>query len=219
MDSLSTLDKKEFWNKKILPWEKKNYHGGPLWGSAIRWRQRLFLGVAEKSLKGAQVFEAGCGSGLLLEELFAAGIKSYVGCDISPSGIREAKARALQLGVASKTDFHEKSVLEMKDVQTDLFFSLGLWDWLTDEEIDQSLKLVKANRVLHSFSEKRTSLSQMFHRVYVYTAYGHNNMSYTPRYRSLLQVTEALRNTGFQNPVVYRNRRMSFSSFAHNLEK
>ena len=217
MNSHIASDKKEFWNKKILGWENKNYHGGPFWGSPIRWRRRLFLNLAKKVLRGASVFEGGCGSGLLLEELFAAGVRSYVGCDISKMGIEEAKLRAAKLGLATRTDFMEVSVFDLSSVKADFSFSLGLWDWLTDQEILQSLKAVNADHIFHSFSERRSSVSQILHRVYVYAAYGHNNVSYTPKYRSTQNVFNIARENGI-SPAIYRDKRMIFSSFLHNLD-
>ena len=217
MSSLMAMDKKHFWDNKILVWEKKNYAGHPLWGSPIRWRQQLFVNLARPILPGATVFEAGCGSGQLIEKLFDAGIKSYFGCDISAAGIQEAKARAVRLGVVSKTEFREASATEAEKVQADLSFSLGLWDWLSDGEIQNSLNQVVAKYVLHSYSEKRHSFSQLLHRAYVYSAYGHKNLSYTPRYRSTEQISAIMNQAGILNSKIYRNSKMSFSSFAHNL--
>lgn len=217
MNSLLAMDKKHFWDRKILVWEKKNYEGNPLWGSAIRGRQQLFLQLVRPVLSGATVFEAGCGSAQLLEKLFDAGIKSYVGCDISSAGIQEAKARAVRLGVVSKTEFREASATDAGKAQADLSFSLGLWDWLSDGEIHSSLNQVVARYVLHSYSERRRLFSQFLHRAYVYSAYGHKNLSYTPIYRPTEEIVALMNQAGILDSKIYRNSKMSFSSFTHNL--
>lgn len=215
----TTESKKLFWDKKILGWEKKNYEPRLLWGHPIRNRRKLFLNVAETHLKGKLVYEAGCGSAGILEELFSRGIKYYVGCDFSEVAIAQAKVNAARLGLTARTEFHCRSVLDFQGVQSDFTFSLGLWDWLSDREVFETLKSTKSPYFVHSFSEKRKSVSQLLHRAYVYSAYGHRDMSNIPKYRSTSQISDFFQKANQPQPKIHRDNRMSFSAFAYLLPK
>ena len=215
-ESLNFENKKYFWDNKIIDWEQKNYQG-KLWGSAIRSRRNLLIKLTKNSLKGKTVFESGCGSAGIIKDLFELGIKKYIGCDISSIAIDEAKKLASQLGFATQTEFHSKSVLEVPDVSCDFHFSLGLWDWLEDDEIIKMMSQSQAPNFLHSYSERRRSTSQMLHRMYVYTAYGRKNMSYTPKYRSEADIASLLKEADTDKPLTYRNSDMSFSTFAYKI--
>ena len=204
-----------FWDAKILSWERKSYRQGQLWGLPLRWRRQLFLELVGQRLRGKTVFEMGCGSAGLLEDLFSRGIRSYVGCDISTVAIHEAKNRAAALGLSHKVELVRADVLQMPKVSADFGFSLGLLDWLDDEEAAWLLAL--APHFLHSFSERRLTLSQLLHRAYVYCAYGNRDTSYVPRYRRSERIAEWSSGQGVRAPEFYRDSRMSFSTFAYCL--
>lgn len=209
-----SVDKKTFWDRKILDWERKNYTPG-LWGKAVRERQSMFFELAGKALRGMTVFEQGCGTGRLIERLFELDVSRYVGCDLSEVAIREAKARVARLGLSHKVELHNASVLDLASQPADLAFSLGLWDWLSDEEIARTTASTQATYYFHSYSETEPSLPQFFHRAYVHVLYGHKNGSYVPRYRTSEQITDLMEKQDL--PTFYRNRRMSFSAFAIHL--
>lgn len=210
---LENIDKAQFWDKKIVDWENKNYNGR-FWGSAIRNRRKLFLQVVGQSLKGKVVLDAGCGSAGLVEDLFAVGIERYIGCDISHVAIAEAKVRAARAGLTLKTELLTGNILNIEKIECDFIFSLGLWDWLSDAEIIAMIKKSNASEYLHSFSEFRISPSQLFHRMYVFSAYGRKNLTYTPRYRPSRQIEDIFKSTSASAPKFFRNSAMSFSTFA-----
>jgi hypothetical protein len=211
------IDKKYFWDHKILGWEKKNYNG-MLWGSAIRQRRDLFLSVAGSSLKNKVVFESGCGSAGLVEDLFELGIKKYIGCDLSAVAIQKAKISAARLGLALKTEFLNQCALKVENISCDLNFSLGLWDWLDNDEVTLMMQKTKASSYLHSYSELRHSPSQLLHRMYVFTSYGRKNVAYTPKYRMPEQIAGLMKSAGAPEPKFFRKSSMSFSTFAYYLE-
>ncbi|MEQ1878264.1 MAG: class I SAM-dependent methyltransferase [Bdellovibrionia bacterium] len=219
------MNEREFWDKKILTWERNSYAEKRLWGGPLRARRDLFLKLSEKHLEGKTVFEAGCGSGRLVEELFARGIKRYVGFDLSPVAIVEAKERALRAGLAGRAEFvaADVSALAQKNKSdfgsADFSFSLGLLDWLTDESALTFFRNLKTPSYLHSFSERRFSMARVLHRAYVISAYGRKNLTYTPKYRRVDEIEDLLEESGNREPSIYRNSKMSFSAFAFSFVK
>jgi SAM-dependent methyltransferase len=189
-----------------------------IWGLPLRRRREFFLAKARHLLRGCTVFEAGCGSAGLLEELFDAGIKRYIGCDFSTVAIEAAQARAVGLGRARDTEFVNLDVLELPSIEVDFAFSLGLFDWLQDDEIICLNQRVRSTTYLHSFSERRRSVSQALHRAYVMSTYGKRDKTYTPLYRKTSQVTPIVVAGGAPAPIYWRHAGMSFSTFALHAE-
>ena len=70
----------------------------------------------------------------------------------------------------------------MPKVTHDVVLSLGVLDWLTDEEL--AILYEKQGRAdyLHAIAEQRASIQQLIHRAYVHMAYGHRTQGYKPRY-------------------------------------
>ncbi|WOO42952.1 class I SAM-dependent methyltransferase [Rubellicoccus peritrichatus] len=93
-----------------------------------------------KADKGATLYEAGCGTGSILNLIPE--VKDYFGYDISPSYIAQAKERF------PNYHFH---VIEGDDLSVmpsfpcDIFFCVGLLHHLTDEQVTAVMKLAKQN--------------------------------------------------------------------------
>ena len=73
---------------------------------------------------------------MLAEQLLEAGCASYLGIDISERAIAMAKERNAGSDWCDKMIFTTGTIDEMPDKQADLVFSLGLFDWLGEEEIE-----------------------------------------------------------------------------------
>ncbi len=153
-----------------------------------------------------------------MNDLFALGIKRYIGCDFSGVAIDAAKARSASMDVASKVELLELDVRDVAGIQADFTFSLGLLDWLDDADATRLGATHGSSAFLHSFSEERRNIGQLLHRAYVYSAYGRKDGTYTPRYRTAGTVQRLLtpRETGSEL-AFYRDGQMSFSVFAHRL--
>ena len=104
-----------------------------------------------------------------------------------------------------------------KNLKTDINFSLGLLDWLNDEEIKILLKKTNRTDCLHSFSELRSDFSQILHRLYVQIAYGHRTGKYVPRYFNSEFLCTLVKSLTGKTPHVVRDKRLSFGVFISTL--
>ncbi len=214
-----SINKSQYWDGRILNWEYRNYFQKRPFSFSLRSRRALFLQLMKNHLAGKRIVELGCGSGLLIEDLFRAGISRYTGYDFSQIAISNAAARASQLGLTGQTQFVCRNVTEeITEISTsDFCFSLGLMDWLEDHEIVTALTQHPAIAQIHSFSENRMLIARLLHSSYVGVTYGRNSGGYLPRYRSRSEVDRHFANSGLSIPIYFTNIRMTFSTFAHNL--
>lgn len=223
-------DPRNFWEDKIIQWEDSRYR----YPSKGRSLTEQFVGffshslrsrmdIAEKlifpHIKGKRVVELGCGSGILAEEFIQAGAEEYLGFDIAENAIQSAYKKMSQSKYASKIRFERSDILsELKPVAADFVFSLGLFDWLTVNEMEILFSKTKGIDFLHSLSEKRVwSIQQIIHRLYVYISYGYKTGSYTPRYYNISRII-TIAKPYFQKPInIYRSKKLSFGVFLTTL--
>lgn len=218
-----SIDRQQFWDRKILGWEADKYSQvkGPLCkifdvNQSIKKRLDFAKKILAKVARDKIVLELGCGSGRLMEEVFKADAKKYIGVDISSVAINEAKAKAEKLGLTSITEFRVSDLSELDLSKVDLVFSLGLLDWLDLQELAEALKHVPCEYYFHSYSEKRPSLQQLAHRCYVYVLYGHKTKSYVPRYYSRKQMKELFQTIYGEPPKFFRPN-ISFGDIVYKL--
>lgn len=215
---------KQFWEDKILEWEKSRYSKTvkdqsfleQLAGRAsdsLRYRLHLGVQLLVPYVKGRRVIELGCGSGLIAEALLDSGAKSYLGVDISEKAIDVAKQRLVDAGLGQKADFLAADVLALPAIEGDIVLSLGLLDWLTLSEVSTVLKQTSGMEYAHSFSEKRMSIGQLIHRAYVNISYGHRTGSYVPRYYTANEMIEAVKQYSPAKVQVVRDPKLSFGAF------
>ena len=220
-------DPKQFWEHKILHWERGRYEEktSPSFleriadrsSSSLRFRiEAVGKGLAP-FVKGKKVVELGCGTGILAGKIVAAGADAYVGYDIAEAAITEARQRAEQLRISDKASFSVGSIDELDDLQADIVFSLGLLDWLNDNELEALFKISGSTDYLHAIAEKRFSLSQFFHRLYVHVSYGHRTGAYIPRYYAVGDLEEIIKHHNVKAVRVLRDPRLSFGAFLTNL--
>lgn len=226
----------KFWENKILDWEESRYSSHAIRpgrfsflekiaaksSTSLRFRQALAFEILRPRLQSARVIEVGCGSGLLAEKLIAAGAREYIGYDIAANAIERAQERIARQGLSSKIKFFRASVQEMftqfpapssPPSLGDLVFSLGLMDWLSNDEIKHLFYWGRNAEFLHSFSEKRRSISQLVHRGYVHIAYGRKSAGYVPRYLSAQEVRNLGTELSLKKAEIYRDPRLSFGAF------
>lgn len=199
----SSSDPKSFWENKILSWERDRYgNSEPATllesfassaSSSLRRRMELARELLVQQVPGKKVLELGCGSGTLSESLIRAGAKSYTGIDIAESAVENARRIAGEKGLSDVVSFDVGEIGKLGLFDIDIVFSLGLSDWLTDIEIWKLFSNFRDAEFLHSFSEKRLSPQQLIHRLYCYVAYGYKTKGYVPRYFSVDQIAEVVR--------------------------
>ena len=147
-------------------------------------------------------------------KIIAYGAASYHGIDIAESAI--AKGRAEHAGDA-KVSFSVAAVADLPPLQADLAFSLGLLDWLRDDEIATIFAKSGSADFLHAIAERRPGIQQWLHRRYVELAYGYRTGSYRPRYLACDDI-RAMADAVVQRPFyVYRNWQLSFGALTSSL--
>jgi SAM-dependent methyltransferase len=188
-----STDPKQFWEDKILTWEEGRYEprkskGGLLEriadasSTSLRYRIKIGVELLAPHVKGRSVLEIGCGSGLVAQRFIDMGASRYHGIDIAEKAIEIAAQRQRAQRWSDRIAFKVDTVRDMPPVSEDIVFSLGVLDWLTDDELDIMFRKQGKVDFLHAIAEKRHSLSQYVHRAYVQVAYGYRTDAYRPRY-------------------------------------
>jgi SAM-dependent methyltransferase len=219
------VDAKEFWEAKLIDWERGRY-GSPdrplgflEWianrsSSSLRFRVAIVPELLKPFLSNKKVVELGCGSGIIARKFLDYGAASYLGVDIAESAIEKARSRC---GSDGRIQFQVGGVLDLPPLSADLVVSLGLFDWLTDEEIATVFRQTGKADFLHAIAERRPGLQQWLHRSYVQLAYGYRTDRYRPRYLTCEHV-RLLSAAGACRPLyVYRNWRLSFGALLSSL--
>jgi SAM-dependent methyltransferase len=217
------VDPKQFWEAKLLAWEEGRYgrpdrpRGLLEWianrsSMSLRFRVAIAPELLRPYLAGKRVLELGCGSGIIAGKLIEHGAASYLGIDIAESAIEKARSR---YGNDARMQFQVGNVAGLPSLSADLIVSLGLFDWLTDDEIASVFRQSSKADFLHAIAERRPGIQQWLHRSYVQLAYGYRTDSYRPRYftcdhiKSLAEVHQPLH--------VYRSWRLSFGALISSL--
>jgi SAM-dependent methyltransferase len=175
---------------------------------SLRFRVAVTPELLKPFLSNRHVAELGCGSGLLAQKLVDYGAASYRGIDIAESAIAHARRRH---GAGhARIRFEVGSVAEMAPLAADLVISLGLFDWLTDDEIAAVFRQSGKADFLHAIAERRPGIQQWLHRSYVQLAYGYRTDRYRPRYFTCDHIKSL---ADIRRPIhVYRSWRLSFGA-------
>ena len=205
--------KRTFWNQNILSWEKHKYKSIPQWldvNKSVKRRLNLAVSVLRQMPEGKSLLELGCGSGLLWERVKALPIKNYTAVDFSESAIQTFQHKIQNIKSGQNISLSCEDCLK-NIYASDIVISLGLLDWLSIEEIKKIAKNYKDRWYLHSFSEKRLSLSQTAH--FFYSLYNYRKNNYFPHYRK----AEKLCSIFGSKAGIYRDSSLSFSTFIYHL--
>ncbi len=216
-----TINKKIFWENKIIGWEDIRYKSESKnqnffekfvnkTNKTLIYRLKTTFEILKPIIKNKRVVELGCGSGFLAEDIIKAGASSYIGYDISENAINRAIKISEEKRYHDKAKFFSKSILETPILDADYVFSLGLTDWLNDDELDHLFKISKNSENIHSISENKKSFSQLLHKIYVFLSYARKTKGYAPRYLDSKKIAGLItKNTG-KKVFAYRNKKMSF---------
>ena len=223
-----SIDKKQFWEDKIIGWEDLRYDKKETnfnlfektvdkTNNTLIFRLNFAFKILEPLIKNKNIVELGCGSGFLAQKFIEKGANSYIGYDISEKAILRAKELVKEKNESGKINFYAKPILDLEKLKADYVFSLGLTDWLTDEEIDHMLKVSSDCDSLHSISEKRISISRILHQLYVYISYGYKSKGYAPRYLSSKEFSEKINNYTQKKTYEFRDKKLSFGMFVSTI--
>ena len=197
-----SINKVAFWNNRIIGWENKHYKN-PF--SAIFWRQRLAKARLRNILKNKHVVEVGCGCGRLGKFCLDHGAKSYTGLDLSEAAINEAKEKFQFPNMEFKLI---KNFEELPET-CDLVFSLGLLDWLSDEERETLGNYSYGKAFLHSYSSYLFK-TEIIHRRFIKT---YTEEDYIPRIDKHQDIKSHFPN----NSKIYWHPLMYLSHFIEDL--
>ncbi|MDP2653365.1 MAG: class I SAM-dependent methyltransferase [Candidatus Omnitrophota bacterium] len=211
-------DIRDFWDCKILAWEAGRYSPRrkglfPDVNRPLKERMETAGRVLRTAAKDKVVLELGCGTARLLPAVMEAGAREYIGIDVSEAALREARGNCDRLGFSSRARFLRRDLRDLGPLSADLCFSLGFLDWLTVDEIKGVISGIDCGCFFHSFSERRFSLRQVLHRVYVYALYGYRSNGYVPRYHPEKTMEEVFRPRTKHRLSFYRARELSFCAF------
>jgi 2-polyprenyl-3-methyl-5-hydroxy-6-metoxy-1,4-benzoquinol methylase len=216
-----TIDKKFFWENKIIEWEDIRYKNISqnqnffekfvnITNKTLTSRLNTTLKILKPLVKNKKVVELGCGSGFLAKEIIQSGAKSYTGYDISENAISRAIDLSKKYNYHDKTNFYPKSILQISLLEADYVFSLGLTDWLDDDELKHLFEISKNSENLHSISEDKKSFSQLLHKTYVFLSYSRKTNGYAPRYLKSKKISKLLKINTKKEIFEYRDKNMSF---------
>jgi len=222
------IDKKKFWEKKIIQWENGRYgvekqkndlveNLSNNLSSSLIYRQRFVLNLLNKiENKNVTILELGCGSGLIVNKIFDLGFKNYIGVDISENAINRAKE--INKNFEHKAKFYASNTNFVAEEKVNIVFSLGLFDWLENNEISNVFRLYLDSMHLHSISEKKTSIYQFLHKVYVHISYGYKSEGYKPKYHTLENIRK-LYTSNFSNEIkIFNHKNLKFGAFIKNYD-
>ncbi|PIP89156.1 MAG: hypothetical protein COW01_00255 [Bdellovibrionales bacterium CG12_big_fil_rev_8_21_14_0_65_38_15] len=205
------FDRKNFWDKKILGWESDRYkESKTINNSSLQYRLNIIQHILKKLPKNSRVLEIGCGSALSLDLIKESRDIHYTGIDISERAIENAKSKYSEI---DNFNFIATDISNFTPNQEyDFCFSLGLLDWISLSEIKQIKEKIQTKYYLHSYSEKRQSIEQFIHQIYVFIAYAYKTKNYKPAYYSQDAIGKI-----FHRPSFYRNKKLSFGTLVYNL--
>ena len=223
------MDPRSFWEDKIVDWEDGRYGGVEASSKALeriadkssaslRFRLKFTRELLLPKVKDKSVIEIGCGSGFLTADIIRSGAANYVGFDIAESAIARAKKISKEAGIADKAEFIRSDLESLDILQADIVFSLGLLDWLRDDELDHLFRISVDAHWLHAIAERRASPSQWLHRIYVHLAYGHRTKGYVPRYYAPGEIEAIAQRYNSRQVRIFRDPRLSFGAMLSTLD-
>jgi cyclopropane fatty-acyl-phospholipid synthase-like methyltransferase len=228
MKRSNLFDPQTFWRDKILRWENDRYkqdfpHSSVLEkvasqaNNSLAFRLEMAARILSPIVRGRRVLELGCGSSMLSLPLIKAGAISYRGVDFAETAITLAIEKAQLGGYEDKVSYRVADVTQVDDFEPDITFSLGLFDWLSTEQIEAVFAL-GGEHFLHSISEKRRSPACLLHQIYVFLAYGYRTSGYRPQYQSVTQITD-IADLHVGRPInILRHRKLSFGTLLTTLK-
>jgi 2-polyprenyl-3-methyl-5-hydroxy-6-metoxy-1,4-benzoquinol methylase len=169
--SLADPGIRSFWDARVANWDATRYSGkkdamSKLHATArnpdesIQFRNKIVLEHLAPHIENKHIVEFGCGTGRLASALVERGAASYTGYDFAANAIIIAEQRTAEQGLQDRIRFTCAEVGEMRSIEADFVFSMGLLSWIPLTMIDHLFTVTREMHFLHNFSEKRLSWRQ-----------------------------------------------------------
>lgn len=163
-----------YWDRRIVGWDSSSYDRERPRGlmgrlrSSVDARMQIALRILAPHAEGKTLLDLGCGCGrFAIAVVKHLGAVSARGIDISPEAIRRAGELAREAGVADRVSFEVGTVEREAFPEADITVGLGLLDWLDDAQTEALMRALAGRRVMLSYSEQDSSLSEIVHRFYL----------------------------------------------------
>lgn len=172
------MGSREYWDKKIIEWEKSCYEAdkrqisfiervATFFRSPIKKRREILLEIIGGNLNNSVVLELGCGSGDLSLEFLKRGAKKVFGIDIADSAVASARKKAIALGLNEKAEFLVKDVRDTGELPAaDFTVGLGFIDYIDIASLKKLFAQIKG-KFIFSFPEKKINLINILHYLYL----------------------------------------------------
>lgn len=160
---MTMINKEEFWNDKILGWEKRRYKTSGLFRSSIYHRLRNAEILLNDILTPpSSIIEFGCGSGRLAERL--PDDVEYLGVDFSEKAIHEASVR---FSSTTNKKFQLADITKLKTVwKSKIIVGLGFVDWITPMELEELLSHCESQWLILSYSKSSRGFWVLLYKLY-----------------------------------------------------
>lgn len=198
------INKRYFWEKRILQWEEKRYGKNLFARSSIYHRMHNALKVLHRIYQpGMSVTEFGCGSGILASHLPPDA--RYDGHDFSEVAIKRANAN---LSDRKSFSFHVTDLVATDRIwKSDIVLGLGFIDWITPSDFENLLKKIDSQYIVFSFSNKSTHWFRKFYSFYSSVMF---KKEYTPYFYSVEELRTLFLAHGYKIEEVVLNNGMLF---------
>lgn len=167
----------DYWDKKIKEWTEASYEKktknliektASLFRGGITKRMEVALEVVGPKAKGKVILDLGCGLGDFCFRILSYSPKKIIGIDISAVAVKEAIKRAKKRDCEEKVEFIRGNVTQMEKLPNfDIAVGLGFIDYLDKNDLKKLFKLLSGRHFLFSMFEKKFSLMNVLHAVYV----------------------------------------------------
>lgn len=218
-------DLKDFWEETIKDWDA-NRHGAnkkamPLLyrlthtpSAAVRFRKHVVLEHLKEHVKGKRVIELGCGTGRISQQIIECGAISYLGYDIADNAVAMAQQSIENSSTDGRIRFQQSDIGELPPLDADFIFSMGLFPWLKDEQINHLFAISGKADFLHTSNERGLNLRQKLRGL-------HQRLTGTEKYQVTLRNADIIFNTaqhhGWKHLYVFRHKNLATLSCLSSL--
>lgn len=202
--ALSREERRLYWEKQLLPWERARYS---LWAAlnpfawTVRARLADLLRILRQEVRpGDRLLDLGCGSGVLGARLADLPFSRYLGIDFSQAAIAQAQLRLSRLPQPERFRFEAHDVTEVTDwAEADIVVASGLADWIAPEELASLLVRLRTRTLVLTYTEAQAGASIPAYRLYhrFFRAWIARSRTVTARLHTEAEVRAILEQAGF----------------------